>query len=396
MGRPHGCRVVGGYLRDRLLGRATKDLDLALAASVDDVEAAARHLAEALGTRAHLLGTPPHQVWRIASTELTVELWPSGGLGLEDDTRRRDFTVNALSWSLPDGPLIDLVAGNVDLEERRLRAISRRNLEDDAVRLLRAPRFLAQLPGFELDSDTRQWIAELAPILADAPRERIGKELLAMLKADAASRGVRECLALGLFEPSAPSGARLDAGWLRGHVVAADRLARARRHPVPSALRVAGDAGRIALMIRAWGSPSVGRLAPYSWPRPDRDRALRASRSLDLALSTVATPSADRRELAWHTGAAFPTVLALAAAVEPDQSGWRRWWRQWLRDPAALERPRPLLTGDEIVRITGIEPGPELGAITKGLTRAQVRREVRNRHGAIRWLSRRRWLAADQ
>ena len=109
---------------------------------------------------------------------------------------------------------------------------------------------------------------------------------------------------------------------------------------------------------------------------------------LDQALAAVGAPAADRRELAWLAGDAFPALLELARAIAPDRPGWRRWHRQWQRNPEALIRPRPLLSGDEIAEITGIEPGPELGETVKRLLRAQVRGEIRSRGGAVRWLER--------
>ncbi len=104
---------------------------------------------------------------------------------------------------------------------------------------------------------------------------------------------------------------------------------------------------------------------------------------LEAAQEMVNAPAADRREFAWRAESAFPTLIALAAAIEPEHPGWRRWWRQWRRDPGAFIDPRPLLSGDEIAEITGIEPGPALGEVVRGLLRAQVRGEVRSRGGAV-------------
>jgi len=319
----------------------------------------------------------PHRIWRIETDGLKIELWPLGGLTREEDILRRDFTCNALSWELPDGPLVDLVGGVDDIGRRTLRAISQTNLEDDPVRLLRGPRFLAQLEAFELDPETRRWIRELAPRLGGAPRERVGHELLALLQGGAPTHGLRETLNMGVFEHAAPIGIDVDVRWLQRHVDAVNAL---------SSRRIADNTARLAFLFRAWGSPEVSVLAPYAWPKADRDIALRAARLLDDAAATVDAPPTDRRELAWRAGPAFPSLIRLAAALAPDLPGWARWRRQWRRDPAALTHPRPLLTGDEISAITGIDPGPELGTVADALLRAQVRGEFRSRRGALRWL----------
>ncbi len=424
LGRPPRCRVTGGYVRDRLLGRPSNDLDLTIDGDADEAARPVKRLARALGTRAHLLGTPPNHIWRVETPFLKIELWPLGGLSHEHDIRRRDFACNALSWELPDGPLIDLVGGLGDLQNGRLRAISRENLASDPVRLLRGPRFLAQLIDFELDDRTRTWIRELAASLTDAPRERVGQELLTLLRGPAASRGLAECLKLGLLAPAAPLSCTAGATWLRANLEAADAL-NARRHAggtpapqqsdnrcrgeVPPGPHQAerhcgagvppaggrsgdgGDAARLALLVRSWGLPSDRDLTPYAWPKPVRDNGLRAARLLDQALAAVDASTADRRELAWRAGAAFPALIALATACEPDRPGWRRWWRQWIRDPEAFLVPQPLLSGIEIAELTGIDPGPELGEIVNALLRAQVRGEVRSRSGAVRWLGLGRW-----
>ncbi len=387
IGRPAGCRVTGGYVRDRLLGRPSNDLDLTIEGDAVSAARPARRLAKALGVHAHLLGTEPHRIWRVETAGLKVELWPRGDLSIERDLLRRDFGCNALSWELPNGPFVDLVGGLDDLQGLLLRAVSRANLESDPVRLLRAPRFLAQLPSFELEPRTRAWIRELGAALAAAPRERVGQELLIMLRGPAASRGVAECLRLGLLGPASPAADRVDGEWITARLDAADRLAAAHHAGgTPAGLDNCGDSARLAFLIRGWGVPSDRELAPYAWPKADREAALTAARNLEGALSTVDSPPADRRELAWRTGSAFPAVIALAAAVEPERAGWRRWWRQWSRDPAAFEDPHSLLTGGEIAGITGIEPGPELGKIVYALLRAQVRGEIRTLGGAKRWL----------
>jgi tRNA nucleotidyltransferase (CCA-adding enzyme) len=380
------CRVTGGYVRDRLLGRETFDLDLVLPGDLEAVRGPARRLAARLDATAHVLGRDERRVWRIESPGLKVELWPLGALSLDADIRRRDFTVNALMWPLPSGPLDDRIGGVADLEAGTLRAVSRRNLEDDPVRLVRAARFLAQLAGFELDARTAGWVRALAPRLRRAPRERVGQELLRLATAGDAARGFRALVELGLLGPAAPEPARCDAAWLDRHLESGSRLTH-RGHPLPAALRAAGDAAPLAFIARAWGAPADDDLAPYAWPRPLRRDAARAARALDDALVLVNGPSADRRAFIHRAGASFPTVLALAAAVEPERR-WARWWGLWRDRGPELVEPEPLLSGDEVAALLRIAPGPDLGRAIDALTEAQVRGEVRTKRGAERWLRR--------
>jgi tRNA nucleotidyltransferase (CCA-adding enzyme) len=382
------CHLTGGYVRDRLLGRESVDLDLVLPGSLESAAGPARRLAARLDTRAHVLGRDTNRVWRIETSEIKIELWPLGDLDLEEDIRRRDFSCNALVWNLPDGPLDDRVDGVADLDRRVIRALAKKNLEDDPVRLVRGPRFLAQLEGFEIEAQTSRWIRELAPECVTAPRERVGQELLKLLGAPAAAAGIRALMGLWLLKPAAPVASRCDRRWLESHVEAASRLADTAEHPVPAAAREAGIAAHLALLLRGWGNPGANAVAAYAWPRTLRRSAARAAALLDQALETVDAPAAERRSFIHFAGTAFPVTLALAAAVEPDQP-WARWWRLWRERGEELVDPESLLTAKEIEALLGTEPGPALGRAVDALIEAQVRGDVKTAEGAKRWLRRR-------
>lgn len=384
LGTPE-CHITGGYVRDRLLGRGSVDLDLVLPGDIETVAGPARRLAARLDTRAHVLGRDANRVWRIESPEIKIELWPLGNLSPDEDIRRRDFSCNALFWQLPHGPLDDRIGGRGDLENGVIRALSKQNLEDDPVRLVRGPRFLAQLAGFKLDPKTADWISSLAPSVAEAPRERIGQELLKLLAAPGAAEGLRSLLELGLFEPAAPEAARFDRDWFEHNLSAASRLSGSAPHPVAAAVRAGGNAPRLALIFRAWGCPDGDTVAPYAWSRIERLHAARAAALLEHTLTTVEAPAADRRSFIHTAGTAFPATLAFGAAVEPHRP-WARWWRMWRERGQELVSPEPLLSGEEIANILEIEPGPALGRAISAVTKAQVRGEVKSTEGAKLWL----------
>ncbi len=391
MGRPRGF-LTGGYVRDLLLGRASGDLDFALVGDAEAARQPAQRLAAALATRPHLIGRAPRWVWRIENRDLKVELWPLGDLSVAADLRRRDFTVNALAWMLPEGPLVDEVGGLGDLGRQQLRAIARANLRDDPIRLLRAGRFVAQLVGFSLEAETAAWIRELAPSLAGAPKERAGSELLALLRGPRAALGLQTLVNLGLSDPVAPTGAVSDLDWFAGHHAAADLLTTQGRHPVNGARREGGDAARLALLLRLWQISDPAAVAGFGWPRQIRLHAARAAALLKPALASATAAAPARRQLIHEAGPAFPALLAAAAALDvadgSEPGPWQRWWRQWRRSGPALVKPRPLLAAAVVAEVAGVSPGPELGRLMAGLIRAQVCGTVRTPGGARRWLRR--------
>ena len=89
LGQPANCRVVGGYVRDRLLGRPSNDLDLTIDGNADNAAGPAHRLGKARRVHPHLLGTAPHQIWRIETDHLKIEIWPLGDLTHQEDMTRR-------------------------------------------------------------------------------------------------------------------------------------------------------------------------------------------------------------------------------------------------------------------------------------------------------------------
>jgi putative nucleotidyltransferase with HDIG domain len=170
--------LVGGVVRDRLLGRATADVDLAVGG---DVEAAARMLARA-GRAAVFPLSEEFGAWRVVARRdgWQADLSPLGGATIEDDLLLRDFTVNAIAEPIAGGELIDPTGGAVDLAERTLRMASPRSFERDPLRVMRLPRFASEL-GLVADPATRMAAAAEASRLRDVAQERVFAELRRIL-----------------------------------------------------------------------------------------------------------------------------------------------------------------------------------------------------------------------
>jgi poly(A) polymerase len=168
--------LVGGAVRDRLLGRATDrpDLDLAVGG---DVEAAARALALAARATAFPL-SEEFGAWRVVARRdgWQADLAPLHGAGIEEDLAQRDFTVNAIAEPLAGGEPIDPTGGRADLAARRLRMVSADAFAADPLRVLRVARIACEL-GFEPDAATVAAAASAASGVADVAAERVFLEL---------------------------------------------------------------------------------------------------------------------------------------------------------------------------------------------------------------------------
>ena len=206
--------VVGGAVRDFLLGRdaGVTDLDLALASPVLPV---ARRLADRLGWAYYPLDTERDVARIVLSREgappLVCDLASLRG-DLAGDLALRDFTVNALALELiRDAPprLVDLCGGAQDLQTRQIRVVSPQSLTSDPIRLLRAVRFARQL-GFAIAAETEGQIRCLAAQVADTSLERQRDELWKILSLPRPGAAVDELHRLGLLAYVLPEAAALD------------------------------------------------------------------------------------------------------------------------------------------------------------------------------------------
>jgi poly(A) polymerase len=167
--------IVGGAIRDALLGRPVADVDLAVEGG--DEETAARAIARVAGGSAFRL-SEEHATWRaVAPTDgWHVDVASLRADSLEDDLRARDFSVNAIALPLNGGEEIDPTGGIADAEARILRAASERAFEEDPLRLLRACRLSTGL-GLTIDPSTVELARRHADHAADPAGERQFAEL---------------------------------------------------------------------------------------------------------------------------------------------------------------------------------------------------------------------------
>ena len=207
--------IVGGPVRDALLGRDTHDLDFTTNATPDQILSIVRPISSTHWDIGRAFGTIGARVQgeQVEITTYRADEYdgttrkPTVAFGdsLEADLVRRDFTVNAMALKVPEAKLIDPTGGVEDLLAGILRtpidpAVS---FGDDPLRMLRAARFSSQL-GFGIADDTRDAIAQLRGTLSIVSPERIQGELTRLLGTDDPVRGIRVLVDTGLIEEFLP------------------------------------------------------------------------------------------------------------------------------------------------------------------------------------------------
>ena len=227
--------LVGGPVRDLLLGAAPADLDF----TTDRPTEETAELGKAAGASAVFLigerfgtvgfafpsegGAPP---FTVEVTTYRKETYPDStrkpavehGVSLADDLSRRDFTINAIAANPLTGELVDPFDGQADLHLSVVKAVGDpdQRFHEDPLRLLRAARFVAQL-GFRIDPDTRDAMARTAPELRRISVERVYAELTRLLCGNWVGHGLDLLLDTGLFEIAMPELQPLAADALRDH-----------------------------------------------------------------------------------------------------------------------------------------------------------------------------------
>ncbi|HEU5194530.1 MAG TPA: HDIG domain-containing protein [Methylomirabilota bacterium] len=197
--------VVGGTVRDALLGRADADVDLAVPHGALVIT---ERIAAWLGATAVVLDAE-RGAGRVAARGVRLDVSDFRAPSLEADLRARDFTVNALAVDLGRllrvgrAPLVDPTGGLADLRARRLRPAGPDVLAADPLRVLRGVRLEATL-GFRLTPAAARALRTAAPGLARVAAERVSEELTALLRVPRTGRAVRRADALGVLRVVLP------------------------------------------------------------------------------------------------------------------------------------------------------------------------------------------------
>ncbi|PZM98197.1 MAG: CCA tRNA nucleotidyltransferase [Actinobacteria bacterium] len=422
----HELHLVGGSVRDALLGRLGNDLDFCTSAKPDETLKLLKGWAEAIWETGREFGTISAQRrgFQLEITTFRAEAYDGVsrnpvveyGTDLLGDLRRRDFTINAMAISLPDHRFTDPFGGLQDLAARVIRTpgTPRESFSDDPLRMLRAARFASQL-RFSVDPAVRAAMTEMAADLDRITAERIRDEFTKLLCGADPVRGLRLLVDTGLAERFLPElpGLRLEIDEHAQHKDVYEHTLTV----LNNVIRMEDDGCdfvlRMAALMHDVGKPATKAVTPDGrvtfhhhevvGARMTRQRmkALRYPKDVTSQVATLValhlrfygygrgewTDSAVRRYVT-DAGELLPRLHKLVRSDCTTRN--RRKAAQLAADYDALEariarlqaeedlaRVRPDLDGHEIMRLLNVPPGPVVGRAWRYL------KELRLEHGPL-------------
>lgn len=413
----HSLFLVGGSVRDALLGRLGGDLDFTTDAHPDDIEACLGRVTRATWDVGREFGTIGAQVvsggveWTVEVTTFRADSYQPGtrkptvsfGDNLRDDLVRRDFAMNAMAVNLIDLTFHDPFGGLADLVQRTIRTPGEAavSFSDDPLRMMRAARFMSQL-GFELDADAEQAMTAMADRISIVSAERVRDELVKLLNTDRPRSGLNALVRTGLADhvlPELPA-LRLERDEHHRHKDVYEHSLTVLDQAIALEWRLGSSPdiiNRLAALLHDIGKPATRQFEPggkVSFHHHDmvgaklarkRMHALRfptdqikaVSKLIELHLRFHGygeqqwTDSAVRRYVR-DAGDQLERLHILTRAdcttrnVRKAQRLARTYEElevriDYLAEKEELDSLRPDLNGDEIMQTLGIRPGPVVG-----------------------------------
>lgn len=380
---PQPVYLVGGAVRDALLGRRSDYLDLDFVLSTGAVKTA-RAIARRCQAGFVLLDAE-RQIARVVFAHATADFAQQEGPSLETDLGRRDFTMNAIAYNPHLGELIDPLQGCTDLQQRLIRMVKATNLQDDPLRLLRAYRQAAQL-GFMIEPETQSVIRSLASQLGQVAAERVRVELGYLLANSRGTPWIHAAWEDGLL-----------ARWFNATREQLNQVAAVDAAAVALARTWPELAVELSHLIRdtvktSW--LSITKLTCLVAPNPEAaetelirltySRAEIRGVTTALKLLPQLQPAAQPDQMSLQeqyflfrsAGNVFPSLAVLAVATGTPVAAIAHLINRYLTPDDPVAHPIPLVTGKVLMQVLHLPAGPQLGKLLTEIALAQVEGKI--------------------
>ena len=392
---PTPAYLVGGWVRDRLLKRQGKYLDLDFVLPEKAVEIA-QEIARKYKAGFVVLDAE-RQIARVVFKDGTADFAQQMGATLEADLGRRDFCMNAIAIECHqltqelgspkiEELFIDPFDGIGDLRSKKIRMVAPENLAEDPLRILRGYRQAAQL-GFEIEDLTRQVLIKLAPKLKSMAAERVRTELGYLLSIKNGSSWMLKAIDDLILE-----------GWLPSQHLNLERFAKIEnaismllaRFPhleLFFSKHLAGDREALVIVKIAALTNSINTIEHLGMSRAEQRWLVGILRHLPQFIELLGDVSPKAQyQFFQSTLEFFPAIASLALASNYDLDQISPWLERWLNPHDLIAYPIALITGDDLRNELGVPPSPKIGEFLEIVKIAQVEGQIHNREEAISFI----------
>jgi len=393
---PQPAYMVGGAVRDGILGRSQDYLDLDFIIPENAVKVA-RAIAQHYGAGFVLLDGK-RNIARVVFPQGTVDFAQQDGDSLLTDLHRRDFTINAIAYNPYTQELMDPLGGCKDIESGLLRMISPQNLQDDPLRLMRAYRQAAQL-NFVIEPHTQLTIRKLSANLCQVASERIRTEIGYLLQSAVGTFWLKTAWEDGLLgqffiyaTPESvdkliavdPAVQAIGENW--------SELGEQLEKPIRDSMKTRWlDIAKLGCLVNPAPEIAERELGEMTYSRVEIRSIITALRLFPQMKQ--ANSMSLREQYCWfrEVGVVFSSTIVLALAQDMLNTKshkhslelYRPLAKRYLNPDDLVAHPSPLVTGKEVIIALNIPPSPLVGEILQEIAIAQAEGKVNNSQGAL-------------
>ncbi|MDH6059626.1 CCA tRNA nucleotidyltransferase [Chrysosporum bergii ANA360D] len=393
---PQPAYMVGGAVRDALLGRTREYWDLDFVIPSDAVK-----VAQSIARHYHVgfvLLDPQRQIARVVFPQATVDFAQQEGESLEADLGRRDFTINAIAYNPHSQEIIDPLQGRADLERGIIKMVSPANLQDDPLRLMRAYRQAAQL-NFTIEATTQATIQSLASHITQVAPERVRVEINYLLANSLGTFWLIKAAENNLLAPFFPNAtpqsweklplADTIAGLIAGNWPQLSlELQQCVRHTVKTTWL---GVTKLACLVNC--QPEVARQELKALTYSDAEvKAVTTALRLLPKLKSDNMSVREQYFFFQEVGNVFPATVVLAlvddtlvSAMSGDSllTVYTLLISRYLNPNDLVAHPTKLVSGDELIIALNISPSPKLGQLLTEIAVAQAEEKISTPEEAI-------------
>ncbi|AFY44706.1 CCA tRNA nucleotidyltransferase [Nostoc sp. PCC 7107] len=390
---PQPAYMVGGAVRDAILGRTREYWDLDFVIPSDAVKVA-RAIAKHYQAGFVLLDAE-RKIARVVFPQATADFAQQEGNSIEIDLHRRDFTINAIAYNPHTQEIIDPLQGCADLQQSLLRMISPANLKDDPLRLMRAYRQAAQL-SFNIEPTTKETIRALASYITTVAAERVRAEigyLLASLQGTPwlANAG-KDGLLTDLFKNATAASFEKLAAVDTAATILAPQFGTELQQYVRDTVKTTWlGIAKLACLVHPHPEVAEIELQALTYSRAEI-RAVMTALKLFPQLKSTNNSIREQYLLFQEAGNVFPTIVVLAVAqdtlveaISGDKSllVYSPLVSRYLNPDDLVAHPTQLVSGKNLMVALNIPASPVVGELLKEIAVAQAEGKITTAEDAI-------------